>query len=83
MNRSDIILYFGDIVIVSLFIYLNYVKFKDFEEIDLNKHKWIILLYIFLLIFAIIIWRIVFLLIQVNFFRMMEYNQIIQRAING
>ena len=83
MNNSDIIFYFGDIVIVSLFIYLIYIKFKDFEEIDLDENKWIISLYIFLLILAIIVWRIIFLLIKINFFKVINYNEIIQRVING
>ena len=80
---NDIIFYFGSIIIISFFIYLVYIKFKDFPEIDLNENKWLILLYIFLLIFAIIVWRIVYLLIKTNFSQIIQYNQLIQRISNG
>ena len=80
---SDIIFYFGSIVIISFFIYLSYIKFKDFPEIDLKEHKWIIFIYILLLVMAIIMWRIVYLLINANLFHMIEYNEMIQRVNNG
>ncbi len=81
--NNNIIFYFGSVIIILFFIYLAYIKFKDFPEIDLSEHKWIILLYIFLLILAIIAWRIVYLLIKANFFEVVKYNQIIQRVTNG
>ncbi len=80
---NDIIFYFGSLILISIFIYLAYIKFKDFPEIDLKEHKWIILLYIFLLVFAIIVWRIIYLVIKVNLFEITKYNQIIQRVTNG
>ncbi len=80
---SDVIFYFGSIVIILFFIYLSYIKFKDYPEIDLKKHKWIIFIYIILLVMAIIVWRMIYLLIKVNFFNVIEYNTIIQRVNNG
>ena len=80
---SDVIFYFGSIVIILFFIYLSYIKFKDYPEIDLKEHKWIIFIYIILLVMAIIVWRIIYLLIKVNFFNVIEYNTIIQRVNNG
>ena len=80
---NDIIFYFGSLILISLFIYLVYIKFKDFPEIDLTEHKWIILLYIFLLVFSIIVWRIIYLVIKANLFEITKYNQIIQRVTNG
>jgi len=80
---SDVIFYFGSIVIILFFIYLSYIKFKDYPEIDLKEHKWIIFIYIILLVMAIIVWRMIYLLIKVNFFNVIEYNTIIQRVNNG
>ncbi len=81
--NNNIIFYFGIIIIISLFIYLTYIKFKDFPEINLNEHKWIILLYIFLLVFSIIIWRIIFLFIKSGFFHIIQYNQVLQKVNHG
>jgi len=80
---NNIIFYFGSIVIILFFIYLSYIKFKDYPEIDLKEHKWIIFIYIILLVMAIIVWRMIYLLIKVNFFNVIEYNTIIQRVNNG
>ena len=80
---SDVIFYFGSIVIILFFIYLLYIKFNDYPEIDLKKHKWIIFIYIILLVMAIIVWRMIYLLIKANFFNVIEYNNIIQRVNNG
>ena len=80
---NNIIFYFGSIVIILFFLYLSYIKFKDYPEIDLKEHKWIIFIYIILLVMAIIVWRMIYLLIKVNFFNVIEYNTIIQRVNNG
>ena len=80
---SDIIFYFGSIVIIFAFIGLVTKKFKDEDNIDLNEHKWIILLYIVLLVFAIITWRVIYLLLISNIQEMINYNQNIQSVING
>ena len=80
---NNIIFYFGSIVIILFFIYLSYIKFKDYPEIDLKEHKWIIFIYIILLVMAIIVWRMIYLLIKVNFFNVIDYNTIIQRVNNG
>ncbi len=80
---TDIIFYFGAVIITAAFVGLLVVKFKDEDNIDLNKHKWIIFLYIVLLVGAIITWRIMYLLLISHTQEMINYNQNIQRAING
>jgi len=80
---TDIIFYFGTFVITAAFAGLLVVKFKDEDNIDLNRHKWIIILYIVLLVGAIITWRIMYLLLISHTQEMINYNQNIQRAING
>jgi len=80
---TDIIFYFGSVVIISGFIALLIKKFKDEDNIDLKAHKWIILLYILLLIGAIVTWRVVYLLLVSNTQEIIKYNQNIQRVING
>ncbi len=80
---NNIIFYFGSIVIILFFIYLSYIKFKDYPEIDIKEHKWIIFIYIILLVMAIIVWRMIYLIIEVNFFNVINYNTIIQRVNNG
>ena len=67
---SDIIFYFGSIVIIFAFI-------------GLVAKKWIILLYIVLLVFAIITWRVIYLFLISSTQEMINYNQNIQRVING
>ena len=80
---TDIIFYFGAVIITAAFVGLLIVKFKDEDNIDLNRHKWIIFLYIVLLVGAIITWRIMYLLLISHTQEMINYNQNIQRAING
>ena len=80
---TDIIFYFGAVVIIFAFIGFVTVKFRNEDNIDLNRHKWIILLYIILLVVSIITWRIVYLLLISSTQEMINYNINIQRAING
>ena len=79
----EIIFYFGNTVIIILFIGLLNKKFKEEDHIDLQEHKWIIFLYMFLLIFAIITWRIVYLFSISNTQEIINYNINLQKAING
>jgi NADH:ubiquinone oxidoreductase subunit 6 (subunit J) len=80
---TDIIFYFGAIVIIATFIGFLVKKFKDENNIDLSRHKWIILLYILLLIGAIVTWRIVYLIIISSTREILNHNETIQRVING
>jgi len=80
---TDIIFYFGELVIILAFTGLVTVKFKNEDNIDLSRHKWIILLYIILMVGAIITWRIMYLLIISSTQGMIEYNLKIQRVLNG
>jgi NADH:ubiquinone oxidoreductase subunit 6 (subunit J) len=80
---TDIIFYFGAIIIIAAFIGVLIKKFKNENNIDLNKHKWIILIYILLLVLAIITWGIIYLFLISSTQEMINYNQNIQRALNG
>jgi len=80
---TDIIFYFGTVIIILAFIGIVTVRFKDEDNIDLNRHKWIIMLYIVLLVAAIITWRITYLLLISSTQEMIDYNLNIQRAIDG
>jgi len=80
---NNILYYFGNILIISLFSYFLYIEFKDYEEINFKEHKWIIFIYILLLILAIIIWRIIYLIIKTNFLEVIQYSNIIKRMKNG
>jgi len=80
---NNVLYIFGNILIISLFVYFTYVEFKDYEEINLGEHKWIIFLYIILLVLAIVVWRIIYLIIQENLSSVIEYHQLIKRVENG
>ena len=80
---NDIIFYFGSIIIILAFVWLVFIRFKEDDEIDLEEHFWLIILYIILLIIAIIVWRIIYLIIISNFKVIIYYNNLIQRVING
>ena len=79
---SNLIFYFGSIVIISLFIFIVFIRFKD-DKIDLKKHLWLIAIYIFLLILAIIVWRVIQLLLTSNINSIQNYNSILESYSNG
>jgi hypothetical protein len=66
-----------------MFVWLFMLRFKDEDKIDLNEHKWIIILYLVLMILAIATWRVVYLLIVVNFEHIISINTLTQSYING
>lgn len=80
---NDAIFYFGAVIITAAFVGMLIIKFKDEDNIDLNKHKWIILLYIILLICSIITWHFITMFFVSNTKGIINYNQNIQRVING
>ena len=80
---SNIIYYFGNAILIVIFSYIAYIEFKEYEEIDFNEHKWIILMYFLLLILSLLVWRIVFLIIKYNLLEFIEYQKIIKRIENG
>jgi len=80
---TDIIFYFGTIIITAAFIGLVTVKFKNEDNIDLSKHKWIIILYIILLVLAIFTWGIMYKMLNSNTNKIIEHNQQIESYING
>ena len=80
---TDIIFYFGTFVITAAFAGLLVVKFKDEDNIDLNRHKWIIILYIILLVLAIFTWGIMYKMLNSNTNKIIQHNQQIESYING
>jgi len=80
---NNVIFYFGSIVIIVFFVGLAVKRFKEDDSIDLNKHKWIILIYIVLLVMAIIAWRILDLMIESKMLQITKYNKTIENFNNG
>ena len=63
MNKLDIVYYFGVFALIGAVIAIMVEKFREHERIDLDNHITMIVIYLILLVFAIILWRLVF-----NFF---------------
>jgi NADH:ubiquinone oxidoreductase subunit 6 (subunit J) len=80
---NDIVFYFGDVIIIAAFVLLVTKRFKEDDEIDLQKHKWIILTYIILLVMAIITWRIIEQMIEIRINQIINYNKTIEEYSNG
>ncbi len=81
--ESKILLYFGDIVIISWIIYLLVERFKDEDNINLSEHKWIIFLYILIMLSTLFTWKIIYELIITSISNNLTYDQIIQSIFNG
>ena len=81
-NR-ELIFYLGSVIIVGIFIYFVWVRFKEQEQIDLEKHKWIITLYIVMLVVFIIIWRIMFLYFETFTEKSLQQQKIYEKILNG
>ena len=80
---TDIIFYFGSIIIIGLYIYLVVQRFKEEGKIDLKEHFWIIAVYIVLVVISIIAWRVIYLLLISSTDLMINYNTNIENLING
>jgi len=80
---NDVIFYFGNIIIIALFVWLLILRFKDVDNIDLSRHIWIIILYTILLVLSIITWRIIYLIIISNIKGINNYNIVIESTLNG
>jgi len=80
---TEIIFYFGAVVITAAFIWLMILKFKDEDEIDLSKHKWIIILYILLLIIGIFTWGVIYKYLTSQVKNINSYNKKIEKLLNG
>ena len=81
-NR-ELIFYLGSIIVVGIFVYFVWARFKEQEQIDLKKHKWIITLYIAMLVLFIITWRIIFLYFESFTEQTLKQQQIYEKMING
>ena len=79
---TDIIFYFGIIVIIGWYIYLLIQRFKEEDNIDLKEHFWIIIIYIVLLIVSIIVWRTIYLFLISSTDVIINYNTNIENLIN-
>ena len=80
---TDIIFYFGVIIIIGWYVYLVVQRFKEEDKIDLKKHFWIIVLYIVLLIVSIIVWKVISLFLVSSTDMIKNYNTNIANLING
>ncbi len=86
--NNNIIFYFGIIIIILVFAILIYSSIKTDEsviedEMDLNRDKTFIILNIFLLIGAIIVWRIIFLIIFYGSVTISQHYDLSQKILNG
>ncbi len=79
---SDLIFYFGALLIIAFFIYVIINRFKD-NDINLKEHLWIILIYILIMVLAIIAWRVIQLLLTSNISHINNYNTLIEKMSNG
>lgn len=79
---NNIVFYFGSIIIIVFFTGLAIKRFKEDDEIDLKKHKWIVAIYIILLVIAIISWRILDLMVEAKMMQINKYNKTIEE-FNG
>ena len=53
----ELLFYIGVFAIIFIDAWLVAIYFKEYNEISLKEHKWIILTYILLLILALFAWR--------------------------
>jgi len=60
LNKLEIVYYFGVIILTTGVIAIMYFRFREYDEIDLKNHIVIIVIYIVLLVLAIILWRLLF-----------------------
>jgi len=58
-------------------------RFQNDDNIDLDEHKWIIIVYILLLVFSIITWRVLSLMIESKIKQINNYNQKIEELEYG
>ena len=81
-NR-EVIFYLGSVIVIGIFIYFVWVRFKEQEQIDLKEHKWIITLYIAMLVLFIIIWRVMFLYFETFTEKTIKQQQTYEKILNG
>ncbi len=60
MDKLDIVYYMGVLILTSGVIAIMYFRFREYDEIDIKKHIVMITIYIVLLVLAIILWRLLF-----------------------
>jgi len=63
MNKLDLIYFLGVFGIMSAVVMIMVHKFREYDSINLDNHITMIVIYLILMVFAIILWRLVF-----NFF---------------
>ncbi|HIQ51471.1 MAG TPA: hypothetical protein EYH54_05905 [Nautiliaceae bacterium] len=80
---TEIIFYFGVLIIIGTYVYLIIQRFREEDRIDLKKHFWIIIIYIILIIMSIIVWRVIYLLLTSSTHLMRDYNTNIENLLNG
>ena len=60
MDKLDIVYYMGVLILTSGVVAIMYFRFREYDEIDIKKHIVMITIYIILLVLAIILWKILF-----------------------
>jgi hypothetical protein len=60
MTKLELIYYLGVFGLVSAVIAIMVQKFREYDDIDLDDHITMIIIYLILLVFSIILWRLVF-----------------------
>jgi NADH:ubiquinone oxidoreductase subunit 6 (subunit J) len=80
---SNVIFYFGAVLIITFFIGIAIKRFKEDDNIDLNEHKWIIITYLVLLVLAIISWRVLVLMIESKIIQITKHNKTIEKFMYG
>jgi len=83
MNKIELVYYFGVIILTSGVILIMIQKFRYYDSIDIKNHIIMITIYIILLVFAIILWRLFYdLLFGITDILNID-NSIYKRVING
>jgi hypothetical protein len=60
VNSVELVYYLGVLGIMFVVGYLLFVTFEEYDEIKLEEHIWMIVMYIIVLISVIIVWRLMF-----------------------
>lgn len=83
MDKLDIVYYMGVLILTSGAIAIMYFKFREYDEIDIKDHIVMITIYIVLLVFAIILWRLLFDMLNGIEDKLNIDNSKYERMLNG
>ena len=83
MDKLDIVYYMGVLILTSGVIAIMYFRFREYDEIDIKEHIVIITIYIVLLVLAIILWRLLFDMLNGIEDKLNIDNSKYERMLNG